>query len=166
MQEHLETLMSPTSPYETPLQPQMMEVDTPCPCSLPIPFHYLHFDTPCASHIIESTRMLQEIKHQLAKGIQIEELKPHVLTWTRKLHQFLDMKLTLPLEERIELIQVYYQLIISPDMDVPLIEAFAIMGTRLLKCVNLLSTIDNCYFVRFCREPSLNSGNQNPIKRK
>ncbi|KAI9151112.1 Proteasome activator BLM10 [Blastocladiella emersonii ATCC 22665] len=108
---------------------------------LPFEAHFHLASLPYATSTefrAEPARHIRRIYAELAAAAADGDVATGVIYWTRRLHAYLDTKFPLALDDRVAFVRFYYELIITPDMDMSLIEAWANMATRLLKKKELL----------------------------
>ncbi|KAF9423952.1 hypothetical protein BGZ94_008121 [Podila epigama] len=81
----------------------------------------------------EASEMLSTILHHIGLSLQAEDWAPGAIYWAKQLNQYLDLKYTLPLESRVGLAKVFYELTVAPGMDCTMIEAWSTYCRRLIK---------------------------------
>ncbi|ORX56232.1 hypothetical protein DM01DRAFT_330262 [Hesseltinella vesiculosa] len=86
----------------------------------------------------ETTDMLQDIVDHFLLCVQVGDFAPGALTWLRRLSSYLDLKHALPRTTRAQLALTLYNLAVTPGMDYPLVEAWALICIRLIKQVHEL----------------------------
>jgi proteasome activator subunit 4 len=86
----------------------------------------------------EATRQenLAEILKRLYIAIQASDFTPGAVHWTRELRSWLSLKFDPTKEQRVKLVQLYYELALAPGIDPVVSERFASMFMLLIKCVD------------------------------
>ncbi|KIW73322.1 hypothetical protein PV04_01453 [Phialophora macrospora] len=83
----------------------------------------------------EATRQenLAEILKRLYIAIQASDFTPGAVHWTRELRSWLSLKFDPTKEQRVKLVQLYYELALAPGIDPAVSERFASMFMLLIK---------------------------------
>uniref|UniRef100_A0A8C1Y874 Proteasome activator subunit 4b n=1 Tax=Cyprinus carpio TaxID=7962 RepID=A0A8C1Y874_CYPCA len=91
----------------------------------------------------ESNDILAQIKGNLGRAVQLRELWPGVLLWTRKLSTYLRLYgRKFSKEDHVLFIKLLYELVTIPKLDVSMMQSFARLLINLLKKKELLSQHD------------------------
>uniref|UniRef100_A0A8C2DKI5 Proteasome activator subunit 4b n=1 Tax=Cyprinus carpio TaxID=7962 RepID=A0A8C2DKI5_CYPCA len=91
----------------------------------------------------ESNDILAQIKGNLGRAVQLRELWPGVLLWTRKLSTYLRLYgRKFSKEDHVLFIKLLYELVTIPKLDVSMMQSFARLLINLLKKKELLSQDD------------------------
>ncbi|KAL7869287.1 hypothetical protein AOLI_G00132750 [Acnodon oligacanthus] len=91
----------------------------------------------------ESNVILARIKGNLARAVQLRELWPGVLFWTRKLSTYLRLYgRKFSKEDHVLFIKLVYELVTIPKLDISMMQSFARLLINLLKKKELLSRDD------------------------
>lgn len=81
----------------------------------------------------ERQRNLREILKQLYIAVEAGDFSPGAVHWTRELRGWLSLKFDPTRSERINLVQLYYELSLAPGIDPNVSERFASMFMLLTK---------------------------------
>ncbi|KAF9110857.1 hypothetical protein BGX27_005774 [Mortierella sp. AM989] len=122
----------PTSDMEQP-QPQWGDLSTALHNILPYGYNLSQ----------EASEMLRNIIHHLGLCLESEDWAPGTLYWAKQLKQYLDLKYTLPIETRVALAKVFWELTVAPGMDATMVEVWAqycrrLINKRMAKIVRLV----------------------------
>uniref|UniRef100_A0A672NC27 Proteasome activator complex subunit 4B n=1 Tax=Sinocyclocheilus grahami TaxID=75366 RepID=A0A672NC27_SINGR len=91
----------------------------------------------------ESNDILAQIKGNLGRAVQLRELWPGVLLWTRKLSTYLRLYgRKFSKEDHVLFIKLLYELVTIPKLDISIMQSFARLLINLLKKKELLSRDD------------------------
>uniref|UniRef100_A0A671S5T3 Proteasome activator complex subunit 4B-like n=1 Tax=Sinocyclocheilus anshuiensis TaxID=1608454 RepID=A0A671S5T3_9TELE len=91
----------------------------------------------------ESNDILAQIKGNLGRAVQLRELWPGVLLWTRKLSTYLRLYgRKFSKEDHVLFIKLLYELVTIPKLDISMMQSFARLLINLLKKKELLSRDD------------------------
>ncbi|XP_053094465.1 proteasome activator complex subunit 4B isoform X1 [Pangasianodon hypophthalmus] len=91
----------------------------------------------------ESNDILSRIKGNLGRAIQLRELWPGVLFWTRKLSTYLRLNgRKFSKEDHVLFIKLLYELVTIPELEISMLQGFARLLITLLKKKELLSQDD------------------------
>ncbi|KAF9434968.1 hypothetical protein BGZ76_007123 [Entomortierella beljakovae] len=90
----------------------------------------------------EASEMLSNILYQLGLRLQSEDWAPGTLYWAKQLKQYLDLKYTLPLDTRVTLAKVFWELAMAPGMDATMVEVWCQYCQRLIKKKELIGRKD------------------------
>ncbi|KTG47925.1 hypothetical protein cypCar_00026947 [Cyprinus carpio] len=91
----------------------------------------------------ESNDILAQIKGNLGRAVQLRELWPGVLLWTRKLSTYLRLYgRKFSKEDHVLFIKLLYELVTIPKLDISMMQNFARLLINLLKKKELLSRDD------------------------
>lgn len=95
---------------------------------------------PFATEINQDSEiLLQEIKINLQKSVMLRELRPGCLVWSEKLLKFISLYgLKFSKEDHIEYVNLFYQLVLIPDLDASRITLFTNILNTLLRKKHLL----------------------------
>lgn len=75
----------------------------------------------------ERMRNLDEIMRRLYIAIEAGDFAPGALHWTRELRSWMSLKFDLPLETRVKLARLFYELSLAPGIDPVVGERFSSM---------------------------------------
>ncbi|KAG0349377.1 hypothetical protein BG004_007004 [Podila humilis] len=81
----------------------------------------------------EASEMLSNIIHHLGLALKAEDWAPGAMYWSKQLGVYLDLKYSLPLETRVGLAKVFFELTIAPGMDSTMVELWSVQCRRLIK---------------------------------
>ncbi|XP_006004010.1 proteasome activator complex subunit 4 isoform X2 [Latimeria chalumnae] len=91
----------------------------------------------------ESNEILAQIKTNLGRAVQLKELWPGVLFWTRKLSMYIRLYgRKFSKEDHILFIKLLYELVTIPKLEISMMQSFARLLINLLKKRELLSRDD------------------------
>ncbi|XP_071961962.1 proteasome activator complex subunit 4-like [Antedon mediterranea] len=91
----------------------------------------------------ESNSQIADIKANLARSVQLKELRPGVAYWTARLHTYINLYgRKFSKADHLAFIQLYHELITIPDLEFKLVESFSKTLNVLLKKRNILSRDD------------------------
>ncbi|XP_053495926.1 proteasome activator complex subunit 4B isoform X1 [Ictalurus furcatus] len=91
----------------------------------------------------ESNDILSRIKGNLGRAIQLRELWPGVLFWTRKLSTYLRLNgRKFSKEDHVLFVKLLYELVTIPELEISMLQGFARLLINLLKKKELLSQDD------------------------
>lgn len=91
----------------------------------------------------ESNDILAQIKGNLGRAVQLRELWPGVLFWTRKLSTYLRLYgRKFSKEDHVLFIKLLYELVTIPKLEISMMQSFARLLVNLLKKKELLSRDD------------------------
>ncbi|XP_039595074.1 proteasome activator complex subunit 4A isoform X2 [Polypterus senegalus] len=91
----------------------------------------------------ESNEILAKIKNNLGRAVQLKELWPGVLFWTRKLSTYIRLNgRKFSKEDHILFIKLLYELVTIPKLEISMMQGFARLLVNLLKKKELLSRED------------------------
>ena len=82
---------------------------------------------------------LAEILKHLYVAIQASDFTPGAVHWTRELRSWLSLKFDPTKEQRLKLVNLFYELALAPGIDPSVAERFASMFMLLIKYVHLCS---------------------------
>ncbi|XP_048863845.1 proteasome activator complex subunit 4A isoform X1 [Brienomyrus brachyistius] len=92
---------------------------------------------------IESNEILCKIKGNLARAVQLRELWPGVLFWTRKLSTYMRLYgRKFNKEDHVLFVNLLYELVTIPKLEISMMQGFARLLINLLKKKELLSRED------------------------
>ena len=95
-------------------------------------FKHLPYDVEDES---ERQKNFDEIISHLYVALEAGDFAPGAVHWTRELRSWLGLKFRPTKEQRIKLIKLYYELALSPGIDLAVLERFASMFMVLTKYV-------------------------------
>lgn len=81
----------------------------------------------------ERQRNLQQILRHLYIAVEAGDFNPGAVHWTRELRGWLSLKFDPTKEQRIKLVELYYELALAPGIDPTVAERFASMFMLLTK---------------------------------
>ncbi|KAG9338370.1 hypothetical protein JZ751_025929 [Albula glossodonta] len=91
----------------------------------------------------ESNEILAQIKGNLARAVQVRELWPGVLFWTRKLSTYIRLYgRKFSKDDHVLFIKLLYELVTIPTLEIGIMQGFARLLVALLKKKELLSQDD------------------------
>ncbi|XP_076019061.1 proteasome activator complex subunit 4A isoform X2 [Genypterus blacodes] len=91
----------------------------------------------------ESTEILRKIKGNLARAVQLKEIWPGVLFWTRKLSMYMRLYgRKFSKEDHVLFIKLLYELVTIPKLEISMMQGLARLLINLLKKRELLSRED------------------------
>ncbi|XP_069464332.1 proteasome activator complex subunit 4 isoform X2 [Ambystoma mexicanum] len=92
---------------------------------------------------LESQQLLHNIKTNLGRAVQLRELWPGVLVWTRKLSTYIRLYgRKFSKEDHVRFVRLLYELVTIPKLEIGMIQGFSRMLINLLKKKELLSRDD------------------------
>ncbi|XP_033120997.1 proteasome activator complex subunit 4-like [Anneissia japonica] len=91
----------------------------------------------------ESNCQIADIKSNLARAVQLKELRPGVVHWTSKLYTYINLYgRKFSKTDHLAFIKLYYDLLVIPELEFKLVERFSKMLNVLLKKRSILSRED------------------------
>ncbi|XP_078505604.1 proteasome activator complex subunit 4 isoform X2 [Lissotriton helveticus] len=91
----------------------------------------------------ESQQLLHNIKENLGRAVQLRELWPGVLVWTRKLSTYIRLYgRKFSKEDHVLFVKLLYELVTIPKLEISMMQGFSRMLVNLLKKKELLSRED------------------------
>ncbi|GCB62155.1 hypothetical protein scyTo_0011429, partial [Scyliorhinus torazame] len=91
----------------------------------------------------ESNSMLGQIKENLGRAVQLRELWPGVLFWTRKLSTYIRLYgRKFSKEDHVLFVKLLYELVVMPKLEISMMQGFTRLLISLLKKKELLSRED------------------------
>jgi proteasome activator subunit 4 len=93
-------------------------------------FSYLPYDVEPDSRRRET---FDEILRYLFIAVEAGDFSPGAIHWTRELRQWLGLKFDPPVETRVKLVKLYYELALAPGIDSGVSERFASMFMYMVK---------------------------------
>uniref|UniRef100_A0A672S8A5 Proteasome activator subunit 4 n=1 Tax=Sinocyclocheilus grahami TaxID=75366 RepID=A0A672S8A5_SINGR len=91
----------------------------------------------------ESNEFLAQIKGNLGRAVQLREIWPGVLFWTRKLSTYMRLYgRKFSKEEHVHFVKLLYELVTIPKLEISMMQSFARLLITLLKKKELLSRED------------------------